>query len=225
MKATILPGEDGFFMPRVVIFVNGCIPDHEQVRRLIRPTDLIFAADGGTRHALALGLVPSLVIGDLDSLDNDDLRKLEVAQTEIRRYPRDKDETDFELTLTYTISVGYTEILIITALGNRLDQTLGNLALLSDPSLAGVDVRVDDGAEQAWFVRTQSRVEGHPGDIVSLIPWGGVVTGITTVGLRWLLSHETLHPSKTRGLSNELLGEAASISLESGLLLVVHSHH
>ena len=56
-------------MPRVVIFVNGRIPDLEQVRRLIRPTDMIFAADGGTRHALALGLVPSVVIGDLDSLD------------------------------------------------------------------------------------------------------------------------------------------------------------
>ncbi len=225
MHATILPGEDGFFMPRVVIFVNGRIPDLEQVRRLLRPTDLIFAADGGTRHALALGLVPSLVIGDLDSVNDDDRRELEAAGTEFQRFPRSKDETDFELALSHAVSAGYTEILVVAALGNRLDQTLGNLALLTDPSLARLDLRLDDGSEEALFARTQTGVEGHPGDIVSLIPWGGPVTGISTVGLRWPLNGETLHPSKTRGLSNELLGETASISLESGLLLVVHSHH
>ena len=212
-------------MPRAVIFVNGRIPDLEQVRRLIRPNDHIFAANGGTRHALALGLLPSLVIGDLDSLSLDDRLKLEAARTEIRLYPRGKDETDFELALNHSVSTGFTEILVIGALGNRLDQTLGNLALLTDPSLAGLDVRVDDGTEEAWFVHTEARVVGQKGDVVSLIPWSGEVTGITTIGLRWPLNGETLHPSKSRGLSNELLGESGSISLESGLLLVVHSHH
>jgi thiamine pyrophosphokinase len=214
-----------FFMPRAVIFVNGRIPDLEQVRKLIHPNDHIFAADGGTRHALALGLLPSLVIGDLDSLSPDDRLKLEAARTEIRLYPRSKDETDFELALDYSVSAGFTEILVIGALGNRLDQTLGNLALLTDPPLEGLNVRVDDGAEEAWFIHAQSRVEGQKGDVVSLIPWGGEVTGITTIGLRWPLNGETLHPAKSRGLSNELLGESASISLESGLLLVIHSHH
>jgi thiamine pyrophosphokinase len=67
-------------------------------------------------------------------------------------------------------------------------------------------------------------VEGNPGDIVSLIPWGAEVTGISTSGLRWPLREETLHPHKTRGLSNVLLGEEATISLKSGLLLIVQSH-
>jgi thiamine pyrophosphokinase len=224
MNPTILPGEDGLFMPRVVIFVNGHISDPERVRRLIRPADLVYAADGGSRHALALGIMPSLVIGDLDSLNEDDLLKLQAAGTEFRRFPRSKDETDFELALNHTISAGYIEILVVGALGNRLDQTIGNLALLTDPSLAGLDIRMDDGTEEAWFVRDQTRVEGQKGDVVSLLPWGGAVTGVTTLGLRWPLSGETLHPSRTRGLSNELLGEVASISLEAGLLLVVHSH-
>ena len=142
-------------MPRAVIFVNGRIPDLDQVRKLIRPNDHLIAADGGTRHALALGLLPSLVIGDLDSLNPGDRRKLEAARTEIRIYPRSKDETDFELALNHSVSAGYSEILVVGALGNRLDQTLGNLALLADPSLAGLDVRLDDGEEEAWFVRTR----------------------------------------------------------------------
>jgi len=212
-------------MARVVIFVNGRIPDLKLVPRLFRPADTFLAADGGTRHALALGLVPSVVIGDLDSLDKADRSQLEAAGTKIHSYPRDKDETDLELALHYAVEAGYGEILVVAALGDRLDQTLGNLGLLTDPSLAGLDVRVDDGAQQAWFTRggTQTRVEGHPGDIVSLIPWGGEVTGIVSDGLRWPLRGGRLYPHKTRGLSNELLGELASVSLESGLLLIVHS--
>ncbi|MBE3117795.1 MAG: thiamine diphosphokinase [Candidatus Atribacteria bacterium] len=214
-------------MSRAVIFVNGHIPDLELVRRLTRPGDTLLAADGGTRHALALGLTPSVVIGDLDSLTDDDRRKLDAAGTEIRRYPRDKNETDFELALHYAVEAGYREILLVAALGDRLDQTLGNLALLTDPSLVGLHVRVDDGVEQVYFARrgTQAQVEGSPGDLVSLIPWGGEVTGVVTDGLRWPLRGETLYPYKTRGISNELLGETASVSLKSGLLLVVHSRN
>jgi len=212
-------------MSRAVIFVNGHIPDLELVRRLTRPGDTLLAADGGTRHALALGLTPSIVIGDLDSLNDDDRRKLDAAGTEIRRFPRDKNETDFELALHYAVDAGYREILIVAALGDRLDQTLGSLALLTAPFLVGLDVRVDDGVERAYFVRAQARVEGRPGDLVSLIPWGGEVTGVVTDGLRWPLRGETLYPYQTRGISNELLGETASVSQKSGLLLVVHSRN
>jgi thiamine pyrophosphokinase len=210
-------------MSRAVIFLNGHIPDLELARRLTRPGDTILSADGGTRHALALGLTPSIVIGDLDSLNDADRRKLDLAGTEIRRFPRDKNETDFELALHHAVEAGFREILVIAALGGRLDHTLGNLAMLADPSLVGLKVRVDDGLEQAFFVRTHARVEGHPGDLVSLMPWGGQVTGVVTDGLRWPLRGETLYPDKARGISNELLGEAASVSLESGLLLIVHT--
>jgi thiamine pyrophosphokinase len=212
-------------MSRAVIFVNGHIPDLELVRQLTRPGDTLLAADGGTRHVLALGLTPSVVIGDLDSLTDADRRKLDAAGTEIRRYPRNKNETDFELALHYAVEAGYHEILLVAALGDRLDQTLGNLALLTDPSLVGLHVRVDDGVEQAYFVSTRARVEGRPGDLVSLIPWGGEVTGVSTDGLRWPLRYEMLYPYKTRGISNELLGETASVSLKSGLLLIIHSRH
>jgi thiamine pyrophosphokinase len=212
-------------MSRAVIFLNGHIPDLEPVRRLIRPADTLLAADGGTRHALALGLAPSVVIGDLDSLTGEHRRLLDAAGTEIRQFPRDKNETDFELALHYAVDAGYHEILIVAALGDRLDQTLGNLALLTDLRLSTFDVRLDDGVEEAFFTRRSCQVRGVAGDLVSLIPWGGEVTGIATAGLRWPLQGETLYPYQTRGISNELLVETATISLRSGLLLVVHSRN
>jgi len=209
-------------MPRAIIFANGTLADPEPVRRFIGPADLLIAADGGTRHALALGLTPSVIIGDLDSLTADDRRWTVEHGARLVEFPRDKNETDLELAINYAVDQGCTEIVIVAALGGRLDQTLGNLSLLTDSRLAALDIRLDDGMEEVFFVRERCQVTGKPGDIVSLLPWGGDVTGVRTEGLRWPLNSETLYPHKTRGISNEMLGEIAQIEIGSGLLLVVH---
>ncbi|MBT3313360.1 MAG: thiamine diphosphokinase [Anaerolineae bacterium] len=208
---------------RALIFINGDLPNLDATRGIIRPDDFIIAADGGTRHALALGLLPSVVIGDLDSLDPVNRRVLEENRVKIIEYPQDKDETDIELALAYAIEAGYKKICLVAALGGRLDHTLGNLSLLSDVSLSGLDVRIDDGVEEVFFTRHQAKILGRIGDIVSLIPWGNPVIGIHTEGLRWQLSDETLYPHKTRGISNEMIAEAAEIQIESALLLVIHT--
>lgn len=207
---------------RAIIFVNGLVPDPDAARRLIRPGDMLLAADGGTRHALALGLSPSVIIGDLDSLTEKERLQAESAGARLIRHPREKDATDLDLGLRHAIEAGFREILVLGALGGRLDQTLANLSLLTAPALAGVDARLDDGVEQAFFVRDRGRVRGRAGDLVSLLPWGGEAAGVTTDGLRWPLRGESLRPHETRGVSNEMLGEAASVSIASGLLLVVH---
>jgi thiamine pyrophosphokinase len=77
--------------------------------------------------------------------------------------------------------------------------------------------------EEIFFVRDQAQIQGRSGDVVSLIPWGNPVHGVQTQNLKWQLDGETLYPEKTRGISNEMLGAAASVKVESGLLLVVHT--
>jgi len=209
-------------MPRCIIFANGILPDLAAARRLIRPDDLILAADGGTRHALDLGLTPSIVIGDLDSISDEERRKMKEDGVRLIQHPRDKNETDLELALDYAIQNGQRKIVIVAALGGRLDQTLGNLALLTNVQLSTLNIKLDDGVEQAFFCRDRSEVEGRRGNLVSLIPWGGEVRGVRTQGLRWQLSDEVLLPHKTRGISNEMTGEVANIQIQSGLLLIVH---
>lgn len=209
-------------MHRIVIFANGNLPDPEKARLLLREHDTIFCADGGTRHALALGLQPDLIIGDMDSLTGPEWQQLEKAGVAIELFPHEKDETDLELALGRALERSPTSLLIIGALGLRLDQTLANLALLSDPRLAGLEARIDDGLEQAVFCRTRLLLEGAREDTVSLIPWAGPVEGVRTEGLQWALHNETLHPNKTRGVSNKMLDRTATVSVASGLLLVIH---
>ncbi len=208
---------------RAIIFINGELPKPEAIRQRLRDDDLIIGVDGGTRHALALGLLPSVVIGDLDSLSAANLSSLEEQDVDIIQYPADKDKTDLELALAYAVDAGYKQIILVAALGGRLDQTLGNLSLLTDPDLGSVDVRADDGVEEVFFARKQTQIDGRIGDIVSLIPWHGDVKITRTEGLRWSLQNEILFPYKTRGISNELIAEKAQIEIESGLLLIVHT--
>ena len=215
-------------MPRVVIFANGHLPDLEMARSMLRADDYLIAADGGANHLINMGMLPQIVIGDLDSVEEDTLFELTSAEVEIKQYSEDKDETDIELALQYAVGLQPSVILVIGALGGRLDQTLANLSLLTDPSLSQLDVRLDDGVEEVFFCRAsgaesgQAEVRGRSGDTVSLIPWSGPVEGITTKGLQWPLYGETLQPYKSRGISNAMLAAKASISIQSGLLLIVH---
>lgn len=216
------PPPEDFSLQRIVIFANGNLPDPDKARALLRDGDLILCADGGTRHALALNVKPDLVIGDMDSAQQADLQLLKETGVTIELFPRDKNETDLELALTRAIDMKPEQIVIIAALGGRLDQTLGNLALLTDPRLSALDVRLDDGVEEVLLCRDQARIHGRSGNIVSLIPWQGAVTEVRTKGLKWSLRSETLYPDRTRGISNEMTGKTASISIGSGLLFIIH---
>ncbi len=209
-------------MNRILIFANGDLPDLEKARALLRDDDFILCADGGTRHALALSLTPNLVIGDMDSIDSAEWKTLEERNILIELFPRDKNETDLELALNKAIEMDSNEIVIVAALGGRTDHALANIALLANTQYAVRNISLDDGIEQLQFCRTQAEVRGRSGDIVSLIPWGNPVHGIQTENLKWKLDHETLHPEKSRGISNEMTSDTASIKIESGLLLIIH---
>jgi thiamine pyrophosphokinase len=209
-------------LQRIIIFANGELPDLNKARLLLRAGDHILCADGGTRHALALGIKPDLIIGDLDSADEGVVQEFRNDGVKIEAHPRDKNETDLELAIQRAIDLSPKQILIIAALGGRLDQTLANITLLSDPRLLAFDARLDDGVEEVLLCHDQVKVHGGTGDLVSLIPWHGDVSGVQTKGLKWALHRETLYADKTRGISNEMVTDPASIAIESGLLLIVH---
>jgi len=207
-------------MPRIIIFANGEIPNLEKARTLINEGDFIICADGGTRHALALGLTPQIIIGDMDSLPKH--FQTSAFDGEIILYPRDKNETDLELAIQHALTMKPDQIIIIGGLGGRIDQTLANIALISSLQPSTCNLQLADGVEEVFFCNDQAEVKGRIGDSVSLIPWQGEVTGIVTKNLKWPLHHETLFPDRSRGISNELTAETASVQIDSGLLLIIH---
>ncbi len=209
---------------RVVIFANGKLNHPEQARESVRPDDLVIAADGGTEHARSVDITPDVVIGDFDSLADGEQERLASTGVETIAFPARKDETDLELALLHAARAGADEIIILAALGGRLDQTVANLLLLAMPELRNIDVHVVEGPQTAFLICTQATIRGEPGDNVSLIPLGGDAEGVTAEGLEWPLHEDTLRFGPARGVSNVLTREEAHVRVQKGLLLCVVRH-
>jgi len=207
---------------RAVVFANGNEPDEATVSHWLRPGDRLICADGGARTALSLGLKPDVVIGDLDSLDETQQAQLKTMGCRLIVYPVAKDWTDLELALKLAVEEGATEIVILGALGGRIDQELANILLLLLPDLEDIPTRIVDERQEMFVMRGEAVITGQAGEIVSLIPLGGDATGIVTEGLLYPLRNEPLLAGPARGISNEMTGEVARVTLKSGALLVVH---
>jgi thiamine pyrophosphokinase len=207
-----------------IIITNGPLPDPASARRYIGPDDRLICADGGAHHAQAMGLLPHVVVGDLDSLEPDLQVELETAGVRFEKHPVDKDQTDLELALQLAIAEGATEVDVLAVLGGRLDQSLANLMLLARPEWASIRVRAIAGEEIGWPVRGGQieTIEGTGGDTLSLVPLSPTVTGVTLEGVKWPLHDVTLHFGSTLTMSNVLTKPSAYLQIKEGLLFVIH---
>ena len=187
--------------------------------------ELVIAADGGARHADRLGLRIDRWVGDADSLGEAALAALAAGGVAIDRRPTDKDETDAELAVRAAAGSGARRITILGALGGaRVDHELGNVWLLAMPELATLETVLLDAAARIRLAGPGSvGLRGRVGDVVSLLPFGGDVTGITTSGLRYPLTDEPLVAGPARGLSNVRVAADAAVTIGSGRLLVIET--
>jgi thiamine pyrophosphokinase len=209
-----------------IVLVNGQIDEVEVVRARLGslPDAPVIAADAGARHAETLGLRLDALVGDLDSLGADALARFQAAGVAVERAPTHKDETDFELALLHAMREGAERIVVVGALGGRLDMALANILLLVHPALASVRVELWNGWQTAWVIRPPGdEMVGQPGDTLSLIPLGDAAVGVTTHRLAYPLHDETLPIGPARGVSNVFEADSARVDLRVGLLLAVHT--
>lgn len=207
---------------RAVIFVNGHIETYDWLHHRLRPDDYLIGADGGTRHCLAVNRLPHVVVGDMDSIDPALLARLAAQGVIIERHPTRKDWTDLELAIRRAVADGAGEVLLVGALGGRLDQTFANL-LVSARREWTVPVLLADGYQTAQVLRSDEcfTLTGAVGSTVSVIPLSQEVTGITYTGLEYPLIKATLPLGSTRGVSNVIAHSPATICIEDGVALVV----
>ena len=188
---------------------------------------LMVAADGGAVRAAAMGLIPAVVVGDLDSLDAAEVARLEAAGIPFERTSVDKDESDAELAVLAAIARGAGRITVLGAFGGpRLDHALANVWLLSHPALRSLDACLLDARVRIRLLDAtagpvHATLAGRIGDLVTLLPFAGAASDITTAALRYPLAGETLEPGPARGLSNVRLETVATVELHGGRLLVV----
>lgn len=216
-------------MADALILADGDVPSRARLDAAWPGWDsaigLVVAADGGARHAAALGLTLDRWVGDGDSLDGAALAALEASGVPLERARPDKDETDTELAILAALRLGAEGVVILGALGGRIDHALANIGLLSLPALAGRSAVILDATSRVSLLvgPGTARLDGGRGDLVSLLPVGEAVEGVTTEGLVYPLDDEPLPAGTPRGLSNVMSADAASVRLRQGRLLVVET--
>ncbi len=207
----------------VVIFAGGTVQPGTQVNAALSHANLIIAADSGAETALHYGYVPAVVVGDFDSLSID-TTELEAKGSKLVRAAVEKDETDTELAIQVALEHGATDITLLGAIGGaRFDHTMANMLLLA--GIEAAPIRIVDGPMTSWLLRGpgSTSITGQSGDLLSLFPLTRNATSIRTRNLYYPLQGETLHFGKPRGVSNVLTSEQGEVSLESGMLLVIHT--
>jgi thiamine pyrophosphokinase len=204
-----------------LVFAGGEPVDGDVAPHIPDTEVTVVAADSGVEHALALGRVVDLVVGDLDSADPAAVETAAAGGAEVRHYPAAKDKTDLELALDAARDAGARRVIVVGGSGGRLDHFLANALLLASPSFADLDVEALVGRARITVIHRDAHLSGTPGDLVSLLATGGPARGVRTGGLRFPLHGEDLLPGSTRGVSNELVEPVAAVSLAHGVLLAV----
>lgn len=215
-------------MTQVVVTIGGGDLSPRALE-LVEDEATVIAADSGLDHAVRLGLQPTALVGDLDSISANGKMWAYAHSVAIRELPRDKDATDTELALAQAASVdGATDLLLLGGAGDRLDHTLGALIALGAPALAGLgSVRALLGETRVHVLHAGHEVtlvEEPAGTTFSVFALHGPCAGVDVRDARWQLRGADLEPGSALGVSNltsAVRDRATRISVTDGVLTVV----
>jgi thiamine pyrophosphokinase len=208
-------------MTTALIFAGGELVPIEVLDDLPVP-DLVIAADSGYLSAVAVGVAVDVVIGDFDSLGNDSALP---PETEAIRYPIDKDATDLELAFEFALGTEPDRIVLVGGEGGRFDHVAATTSLLASDRWARIpEIEWARTDSHCYVVRKALRIQGDIGALISLLPMGGNLSGVTTHGLEWPLSAERLAAGSSRGVSNRFAQPEVTIRVDDGVLLAIVPH-
>lgn len=171
---------------------------------------LVVAADAGADRLLKYNIVPDWIIGDLDSISEKTITKLEdwtITNQDIQK-------TDLEKAVEYAFEKGADEVTIMGWDGGRIDHTLAALGMAFDPRIKLIDDRFT-----VHCVDKEKKIKGEEKTLFSLIAMPEARVSVS--GARWNLQHEKLRLGG-RGIHNEI-GSSGEVTIEchSGNLLLI----
>jgi thiamine pyrophosphokinase len=183
--------------------------------------DCVIAVDGGGNYADLAGIIPHVVIGDGDSLAPLVQQKWQDQGVPFHLFPKDKDQTDFEIALVWAKENGMTEGVIYGALGGRIDQSMANMALLADDQFSACQLTFIHHKTHLCCVRSEITLHNAIGDTLSLLSAGAELPYVTIRGCQYALESAPLR-GITHGMSNIITESDAQVIVHAGKLFVFH---
>ncbi len=180
------------------------------------PDDLVIAADGGYSSLQKYGIVPDVLLGDLDSL----------AQVpdfpNVIRYPSVKDDTDMAIAVDYAKKKGCREFFLYGGLGGRLDHSIANLQLLTGMAEERLEAYlIGQGMMITALCGESLTFSQNAAGMLSVFCAEKRAEGVLEEGLKYTLTDAVLTGERALGVSNEFTGCESRIAVKKGILWVM----
>lgn len=170
----------------------------------------IIAADGAANQLVALGVTPSVIIGDLDAVDKsllDNIPSIEIP---------DQDTNDYQKVLRYVEDNQLAPSIVCGINGGYLDHILNNVnlfigtdSLLYAPPMVGFSLKKDRTQTMHLPLDTKLSLLGIPSASVS------------SNGLKWELDHYTLTFPGATSCFNRTMTEQIQVTVHEGQILLL----
>lgn len=200
-----------------IIFSSGEIRDYNYLKSINFSEYLVICADNGYSHALELGVVPDIIVGDNDSYKNN-------YPSSVKHFvfPPEKDKTDTNIAIDYAIEQGCKEIELYGGLGGRIDQEFSHFCLMKYALDRGVRLKMVDEINEIWMENKSFTVPYSDKKYVSFFPYGGEIKNVSITGFKYEANNITLSPGLVQASSNEYInGGKAEVKFDNGTILVM----
>ena len=202
---------------RALLVLGG---DEIPFAREAEEADVIICADKGADWARGQGIVPDVVLGDMDSISSETLSAFEKENVKIITYPAEKDKTDGELGVDHAKEAGASHLDIVCAEGS-IDHYLGNLYLLVYAKNASVEASLITRDMTVQLAEGEIELKGEKGTRVSILPARGEIEVRRTYGLYYEIEKPlSISFGQTIGLGNYMTGSACRIEMAKGTAFV-----
>lgn len=192
--------------------------EHFRVHDAVRSFDCIVAVDGGFAHLAAINREPDIALGDFDSLG------YVPEGIEVIQHSPHKDKSDLEIAFDYAVENAAESVVVYGGLGGRLDHTMANLQIGARFAEEGMEVAFVAQDCMVSIVTGPARfsLPHVPEGTVSVFSARDCTYGVFEEGMEYPLDTDELTNRTTLGVSNELLGKPAYVSVREGTLYVFH---
>lgn len=179
------------------------------------------AVDGGLEQYYQAGVLPDVLIGDMDSCSKDAFTWYSRQSSKIVFFNKDKDFLDMQGAIDLLCALMIKKAFIYGALGGRIDQTFSCLPFLKRGLALGLDLKIkSDECEMGLFSGPgEFEVETQNGSLWSFIAFSERVEGVTLKNFLYSLENETLLNSQTKALSNCSISPRVIIKITKGILI------
>jgi len=206
---------------KVLIVTGGERPEKGLLKERAFSSSMVIAADRGAQYCLKAGILPDMVVGDMDSLPAEVQNELISKQIEIRRFDCRKDMTDTQIAVDAAIEKGADEIEILAGIGSRFDHSLANVYLLFRAMKQGVKAKIVSGIHEIFLIEGKSMIMDEAGSIISFLPLERYAKGVTLKGFEYETDNIDMDMSFPVGVSNVICSDSAGVIISDGILIAI----